>query len=83
MNPLLRKRVERPQYSPNDYDIAAEQISLKTENGLSLAGWCTKANNTKGTIIILSGIENPSVTAFFGYAKMLADNGIVISIVLL
>ncbi len=27
------------------------------------------------TVIILSGIENPSVTAFFGYAKMLADNG--------
>lgn len=75
MKPILGKRVERPQYESLDYGIEAEQISLKTEDGLSLAAWRTKANSTKGTIIILSGIENPSVTAFFGYAKMFADNG--------
>jgi len=75
MNPILGKRVERPQYTSSDYGIAAEQVSLKTEDGLSLAGWRTKASDTKGTVIILSGIESPSVTAFFGYAKMLADNG--------
>ncbi|MBU5427667.1 prolyl oligopeptidase family serine peptidase [Tissierella pigra] len=75
MRPILGKRVERPQYKSSDYGIEAEHISLKTEDGLSLAAWHTKANNTKGTVIILSGIENPSVTAFFGYAKMFADNG--------
>jgi len=71
----LGKRVERPQYISEDYGITAEQISLKTEDGLSLAAWHTKANSGRGTVILLSGIQNPSVTAFFGYAKMLADNG--------
>ena len=75
MSPVLGKRVERPQYISEDYGITAEQISLKTEDGLSLAAWHTKANSGRGTIILLSGIESPSVTAFFGYAKMFADNG--------
>lgn len=75
MSPLLGKRVERNQYNSLDYRVNAEQISLTTEDDLTLAAWRTKATDTKGTIIILSGIENPSVTAFFGYAKMLADNG--------
>lgn len=75
MKPLLEKRVERPQYISSDYGIDSEQISLKTEDGLTLAAWRTRSKGTKGTVIILSGIENPSVTAFFGYAKMLADNG--------
>jgi len=75
MSPMLGKRVESRQYISDDYGITAQQISLKTEDGLSLAAWHTKANSSKGTIIVLSGIENPSVTAFFGYAKMFADNG--------
>lgn len=75
MSPVLGKRVESQQHKPEDYGIAAEQISLKTEDGLLLAAWHTKADSSKGTIIVLSGIEKPSVTAFFGYAKMFADNG--------
>jgi fermentation-respiration switch protein FrsA (DUF1100 family) len=75
MSPVLGKRVERPQYISEDYGITAEQISLRTEDGLSLAAWHTKANSGRGTVILLSGIESPSVTAFFGYAKMFADNG--------
>lgn len=75
MSPMLGKRVERIQYNSIEYGIEAEQMVLTTEDGLSLAAWRTKASQTKGTIIILSGIENPSVTAFFGYAKMFADNG--------
>jgi len=75
MSPVLGKRVECPQYISEDYGIAAEQISLRTEDGLSLAAWHTKADSSRGTIILLSGIQKPSVTAFFGYAKMFADNG--------
>lgn len=75
MSPILGKRVERPQFESSDYGISAEQISLKTEDELTLAAWHTKADDPNGTVIILSGIENPSVTAFLGYAKMLADKG--------
>lgn len=61
--------------SPEDYGITASPLTLKTEDGLSLAAWEVSADTPKGVVIIISGIHNPSVTAFFGYAGMLRDNG--------
>jgi len=72
---FLGQRFEQEQYDSLDYGISSERITLATDDSLSIAAWRTRADNTKGTVIILSGIQNPSVTAFFGYAKMLADNG--------
>jgi len=75
MPSFLGQRYEQRQYQSLDYGIGSERITLTTEDSLALAAWRTRADDTKGTVIILSGIQNPSVTAFFGYAKMLADNG--------
>ena len=72
---FLGQRYEQKQYHSLDFGIPSQRITLTTEDSLSLAAWRTRANHTKGTVIILSGIQNPSVTAFFGYASMLADNG--------
>ncbi|WMC92529.1 alpha/beta hydrolase [Kineothrix sp. MB12-C1] len=72
---FLGQRLEQEQYISTDYGIDSERITLKTDDSLSIAAWRTRADSPKGTVILLSGIENPSVTAFFGYAKMLADNG--------
>ena len=72
---FLGQRFEQEQYDSLDYNISSERITLLTDDSLSLAAWRTRADQTKGTVIILSGIQNPSVTAFFGYSKMLADNG--------
>ena len=73
---FLGRRFQQKQYDPSDYGVAFERITLKTDDGLNLAAWRTWANteSAKGTIIILSGIMNPSVTAYFGFAKMFADN---------
>lgn len=62
-------------YSPTDYGIAATELELKTDDDLKLASWITDVEKPKGVVILLSGIEKPSVTAFFHYAKMLKDNG--------
>ena len=72
---FLGQRFEQEQYDSLAYGISSERITLATDDSLSIAAWRTRADDTKGTVIILSGIQNPSVTAFFGYAKMLADNG--------
>lgn len=75
MPSFLGQRFEQKQYdSMADFSVPSEAITLKTDDNLSLAAWRTRAKDAKGTVIILSGIQNPSVTAFFGYAKMLADN---------
>lgn len=72
---FLGQRYEQMQYDSLDFGVPAEQVTLTTEDDLSLAAWRIRADNTKGSVVILSGIQNPSVTAFFGYGKMLADHG--------
>ena len=75
MPSFLGRRYEQEQYEATDYGIAAERIDLTSDDDLSIAAWRCRAEDAKGTVIILSGIQNPSVTAFFGYVKLLADNG--------
>jgi len=74
---FMGQRYYQPQHNSIDFGIESQQISLTTYDGLTLAAWRTFAVSepTKGTVIILSGLQNPSVTAFFGYANMLAHNG--------
>ncbi len=72
---FLGQRYEQKQHDATDFGVEAERITLNTDDQLALAAWRTRADKPKGTVIILSGIDNPSVTAFFGYAKMFADNG--------
>jgi len=74
---FLGQRYEREQFYSVDFGIESERVTITTDDSLALAAWRTRARTdaTKGTVIILSGIQNPSVTAFFGYAKMFSDNG--------
>jgi len=77
MSQFLGQRHYQPQYDPIIFGVEAERIALVTDDGLALAAWrtFTEEASSKGTVIIISGLEMPSVTAFFGYARMLADNG--------
>jgi len=86
---FLDERFEQEQHDSLDYGIESERIILATEDGLNLAAWRTYAvegspgiegdapgqDTPKGTVIILSGIQRPSVTEFFGYAQMLSQHG--------
>jgi fermentation-respiration switch protein FrsA (DUF1100 family) len=72
---FLDQRFEQAQYASADYGIASERVTLKTDDALSIAAWRTRADEPRGTMILLSGMVNPSVTAFFGYANMLAEHG--------
>ena len=72
---FLNQRYDQPQFDPSDFGVVAQQITLTTQDGLVLAGWRTLTDDEPhGTVVIVSGIQYPSVTAFFGYAAMLADN---------
>jgi len=71
------QRYGQEQYDPAAFGLAAETLTLTTDDGLKLAAWLVRANDgqKKGTVILLSGLQGPSVTAFFGYAKLFADHG--------
>lgn len=62
-------------YLSQDFNINSNEVDLLTSDGLNIKAWEVKTNNPKGVVIILSGIHSPSVTSFFGHARMLKNMG--------
>lgn len=75
MGDLTKRPAKMGFYEPEEFGVDASRITLQTEDGLNIAAWEVTPQSPKATVILLSGIQNPSVTGFFGYAKMLRDNG--------
>lgn len=62
-------------FAPADFGLAAQRITLTTQDGLRLVAYEVNVPKPRAVVIFLSGIHGPSVTAFFGHARMLADHG--------
>lgn len=76
MSMFLGQRYDQEQFTPESFGIQAERVTLTTDDSIKLAAWHARAGGqARGTVVMVSGIQNPSVTAFLGYAKMLAGNG--------
>ncbi len=58
-------------YSPEELEISAAKLTLTTPDNLQVVAYEVEAANPKANVILISGIHNPSVTAFFPHAKML------------
>ena len=75
MNPMTNKHIDfKKVWSAQDYGMEAEHFFVKTEDGLSISAWEIEAKNPKVVIICISGIHNPSVTAFFGHASLFREH---------
>lgn len=75
MSDMVNSHMEVMVYKSEDYMLQSNEMRLITADGLNIAAWEVEAENPKGVVILLSGIHKPSVTAFWGYSKMLKDNG--------
>ncbi len=62
-------------YQAEDYHLNENQMFLKTEDNLNI--WVSEiyTDHPKAVIIYLSGIVQPSVTYFYGHAKLMQENG--------
>lgn len=62
-------------YQAKDFKLKENQMYLRTEDGLNI--WVSEITTTrpKAVIIYLSGIVQPSVTYFYGHAKVMQDKG--------
>jgi len=54
----------------------ATELSLKTSDGLNIRVYEERPDSVRGVVICLSGIEKPSVTAFYGHALAFYNKGI-------
>ena len=62
-------------YTAEEFGLEDQQRYLTTEDGIKV--WCSevKVQDPKAIIIYLSGIDQPSVTYFYGHSKWMKDNG--------
>lgn len=74
MKDMIHLHADCQTYSPAEYGVDAKEVRLETEDEFKLVSWEVEADSPRGVVIFLSGIHNPSVTAFFGHAKMLREN---------
>lgn len=58
-----------------EHGLTPNRLELTTGDGYQIVAYEVTAVQPKAIIIFLSGIHNPSVTAFFGHARMLLDEG--------
>ena len=65
----------RETHKATDFDLTSEELVLTTSDGYDIAAYEVLVENPKAVVIIISGIHNPSVTSFYGDAKLLKDNG--------
>ncbi len=63
-------------YDAKDYDIPQpDTLELQTEDGLKIEVLEIRHPEAKGSIICLTGQVGPSVTAFYGHAEVLFEQG--------
>jgi hypothetical protein len=62
-------------YKASEYNLVSEYLELETKDNIQIGAYLVKAEDPKGSIIFLSGIHNPSITAFYGHAKMVTEWG--------
>lgn len=73
---MLNRHINfKKTYSASEFGIESNDIKLTTSDGLKIAAYEVFQPSPKAVVIFLSGIENPSVTAFFGHAAMLKKMG--------
>lgn len=62
-------------FEAEEFGLTSHKHILTTTDGLNIEVYEVNEENPKAVIIFLSGIHNPSVTAFYGHSKMLKEHG--------
>ena len=76
MKDMVNEHVNFTQiYKAEDYGLTSEKLTLKTSDGVNISAQEVYVKTPKAVVIFISGIENPSVTAFFDHARLLKEHG--------
>jgi uncharacterized protein len=75
-NPMVDAHVAFDRvWAADDYGLTSERVSLTTSDGIDVVAHLVPVEAPKAVAVFLSGTHSPSVTAFFGHAAMLRDQG--------
>ncbi|MDD2289844.1 MAG: alpha/beta fold hydrolase [Bacteroidales bacterium] len=75
MNSIVNRHVDFEEvWTAEEFGLEAEHFFVTTEDGLRISAYEVSVENPRAVIICISGIHNPSVTAFFGHARLFSEN---------
>ncbi len=75
MNPMVNKHVDFQRiWKAEEFGLEANHFFVKTEDGVKISTYEVEVDSPKAVVICLSGIHNPSVTAFFGHAQLFSKH---------
>lgn len=75
-NSLISGHVQFNQiFEAEDYDLDANKVTLITEDDHRLVAWEVGTEQPKGVLMFFGGLNSPSVTAFWGHARLFAKHG--------
>lgn len=75
LNSQFNKHINfKTEWDAKDFDLDAQHFFVKTEDGLNISAYEVKVEKPKAVIICLSGIQAPSVTAYFGHSRLFKEN---------
>ena len=75
MHPLVDNHVYFNEiWEADEFGLEANHFFVQTEDGLTISAYEVAVDTPKAVIICLSGIQNPSVTVYFGHAKLFKEN---------
>ncbi|MDH6312549.1 dipeptidyl aminopeptidase/acylaminoacyl peptidase [Parabacteroides sp. PFB2-10] len=76
MGNMTGKHVDfKKTWTPEEFGLDAKHFFTTTEDGLNISTYEVAVDTPKVVIICLSGIQSPSVTAYFGHAKLFKEQG--------
>lgn len=76
MGPMIDRHISfSTVYNPGDFGLEADELTLQTTDGYTISAFEVEATDPKAVLIFISGIHNPSVTAYYGHARVFRDQG--------
>lgn len=76
MGPMINEHVSFSKiYDASEFGLEATKLTLQTSDGYAISAFEVDVEDPKAVLIFISGIHNPSVTAFFGHARVLREHG--------
>ena len=75
LNEMFVRRVERMDYRPEDYDLPAESVSFTSPDVIPLQAWLVKADDPRGIVVLLHGMDGQDASTVLGHARFLHQAG--------
>ncbi|HSM23463.1 MAG TPA: alpha/beta fold hydrolase [Anaerolineaceae bacterium] len=75
INSTFSHRVVKNEFTPEEFGLSADTISLTSSDGIDLMGWWIPVDEPQGIVIVLHGMDGLDASSLLPQAVFLNDSG--------